>query len=93
LRRHYRGGGDEVQHEPQRGGPKRAGLLTDRKGRRVLVERFGEKKPELEERKEKKRFGGRPRKGDMRKGDMRKGRTRRPDRARGPRPSRPRERE
>jgi 23S rRNA pseudouridine2605 synthase len=102
LRRHYRGGGEEAQHEPERGGPKRAGLLTDRKGRRVLVERFGEKKPEGKERKEK-RFGGRPhkgdmrkgdaRKGDMRKGDMRKGRARRPDRARGPRPSRPRERE
>ena len=68
-------------------GTKRAGLLTDRKGRRVLVERFGEKKPEHEERKEG-RFGGRPP-----KGHMRKGRPRRPDRAHGPRPSRPRERE
>jgi 23S rRNA pseudouridine2605 synthase len=92
LRRHYRGGRDEREHEvgeasgPKRGeasGPKRAGLLTDRKGRRVLVERFGEKKPPHEERKEG-RFGGRP---------PRKGRARRPDRARGPRPSRPRERE
>jgi len=90
LRRHYRGGRDEGQHEPERAGPKRAGLLTDRKGRRVLVERFGEKKPEREERKEG-RFGGRPGKGP--KGSMRKGRARRPDRARGPRPSRPRERE
>ncbi len=95
LRRHYRGKRDELAHEdasgrgqsagPKRGeaaGPKRAGLLTDRKGRRVLVERFGEKKPREEERKES-RFGSR----------ARKGRSRRPDRARGPRPSRPRERE
>ena len=87
LRRHYRGGGEEKQHEPERAGPKRAGLLTDRKGRRVLVERFGEKKPKPEERKEG-RFGGRPH-----KGHARKGRAGRPDRARGPRPSRPRERE
>jgi len=81
LRRHYRGGRDEEQHAPERTGPKRAGVVSDRKGRRVLVERFGEKKPPREERKEG-RFGNRPR----------KGRARRPDRARGPRPSRPRER-
>jgi 23S rRNA pseudouridine2605 synthase len=87
LRRHYRGGQEERQHEPERAGPKRAGLLTDRKGRRVLVERFGEKKPEREERPDR-RFGGRPR-----KGPPRKGRGRRPDRGHGPRPSRPRERE
>jgi len=83
LRRHYRGGHDEGQHAPERSGPKRSGLLTDRKGRRVLVERFGEKKPQPEERKEG-RFGKR---------SPRKGRARRPDRARGPRPSHPRERE
>ena len=95
LRRHYRGKRDERERAPaeaagtERGeasGTKRAGLLTDRKGRRVLVERFGEKKPEREERKQG-RFG-RPR-----KGHARKGRARRPDRAHGPRPSRPRERE
>jgi 23S rRNA pseudouridine2605 synthase len=89
LRRHYRG--KRGEHEAgeasgaKRGeasGAKRAGLVTDRKGRRVLVERFGEKKPEREDRK-KGRFGGGPR----------KGRARRPDRAKGPRPSRPRERE
>jgi 23S rRNA pseudouridine2605 synthase len=85
VRRHYRGKRDERAQEPAEvSGPKRAGLLTDRKGRRVLVERFGEKKPEREERKEG-RFGGRPP-----KGPARKGRARRPDRARGPRPSRPR---
>jgi 23S rRNA pseudouridine2605 synthase len=99
LRRHYRGGRDEDQHAPERAGPKRAGLLTDRKGRRVLVERFGEKKPEREGRKET-RFGGRPhkgsphkdsphkgspRRGPMRKGPMRKGPMRK---GRGHRPDR-----
>src|SRR5262249_22205293 len=45
LRRHYRGGGDERRQVPdETAGPKRAGLVSDRKGRRVLVERFGEKK-------------------------------------------------
>ncbi len=82
LRRHYRGGDDERPREPDRTGAKRAGLLTDRKGRRVLVERFGEKKPRADEGKES-RFERRPR----------KGRARRPDRARGPRPARPKDRE
>jgi 23S rRNA pseudouridine2605 synthase len=83
LRRHYRGKRDEREQEVGKAaGPKRAGLLTDRKGRRVLVERFGEKKPPPEKRKER-RHSDRPH----------KGRARRPDRARGPRPSRPRERE
>jgi 23S rRNA pseudouridine2605 synthase len=87
LRRHYRGKRDAREQEVGEGsGPKRAGLLTDRKGRRVLVERLGEKKPREEGRKEG-RFGGRPA-----KSHSRKGRARRPDRARGPRPSRPRER-
>jgi 23S rRNA pseudouridine2605 synthase len=80
LRRHYLGKRDEQQQAPESSGPKRSGLLMDRKGRRVLVERFGEKKPQHAERKER-RFGGPPR----------KGRPRRPDRARGPRPSRPKE--
>jgi 23S rRNA pseudouridine2605 synthase len=90
LRRHYRGKRDEREQEEASGagrgqaaGPKRAGLLTDRKGRRVLVERFGEKKPPREKERKESRFGSR----------ARKGRSRRPDRARGPRPSRPRERE
>jgi 23S rRNA pseudouridine2605 synthase len=83
LRRHYRGKRDERgDAAAETSGPKRAGLVTDRKGRRVLVERLGEKKPEREDRK-KGRFGGGPR----------KGRAGRPDRAKGPRPSRPRERE
>jgi 23S rRNA pseudouridine2605 synthase len=87
LRRHYRGGRDEPQHAPETSGPKRSGLIADRKGRRVLVERFGEEKPRVDERKER-RFGGTPH-----GGKPRKGRARRPDRARGPRPSRPRDRE
>ena len=87
LRRHYRGG-DERRAPADAAGPKRAGLLTDRKGRRVLVERFGDAKPREEPRAHgKKRFdkrpGGRPAKGRNR---------RRPDRAHGPRPSRPRDR-
>ena len=88
LRRHYRGKRAEAQSPAapaaDAAGPKRAGLLTDRKGRRVLVERFGEQKPRDEApAKEKRRFGGPPRKGRNR---------RRPDRAHGPRPSRPKER-
>jgi 23S rRNA pseudouridine2605 synthase len=77
LRRHYRGGRGEVA-PAQAAGPKRSGLVTDRKGRRVLVERLGEKKEDT-----------RPAKRDTR--PPRRGRSRRPDRARGPRPSRPRE--
>jgi len=74
LRRHYRGGRDE--HRPQASGEKRTGLVTDRKGRPVLVERFGEKKPPAEER--------------PRRDQRRPHRSR--DRARGPRPSRPKKR-
>ncbi len=83
LRRHYRGGDERRHAGAEAAGPKRAGLLTDRKGRRVLVERFGEKKPrEAAQSRPKKRFGGGPPRGRNR---------RRPDRARGPRPSRPKE--
>ena len=77
LRRHYRGGADEARRpKPEPAAQKRAGLLTDRKGRRVLVERFGEKPPT----EPKPRRDNRP---------PRQGKSRRPDRARGPRPSRP----
>jgi 23S rRNA pseudouridine2605 synthase len=78
LRRHYRG--EHSDHRPlteEPAAPKRAGLLTDRKGRRVLVERFGEAKTA---RTEAKRAPG---------DKWRKGRPRRRDRAGGPRPSRP----
>jgi 23S rRNA pseudouridine2605 synthase len=77
LRRHYRGGADESRRpKEEHAAQKRAGLLTDRKGRRVLVERFGEKPPV----EAKLRRDQRP---------PRQGKSRRPDRARGPRPSRP----
>ena len=98
LRRHYRGGGDERRNVPDEtaAGPKRAGLVSDRKGRRVLVERFGEAKRRDEPPAHgKKRFGGRPPKGGSagRSGAGGRGggrNSRRPDRASGPRPSRPR---
>ena len=78
LRRHYRGERKD-EHQPDRKSPdKRAGLLVDRKGRKVLVERFGEKKPPPDKPR------GRP----MKKG----ARPYRPDRASGPRPSRPKPR-
>jgi 23S rRNA pseudouridine2605 synthase len=76
LRRHYRGGRDDQRPQAETSGKKRSGLLTDRKGRRVLVERFGEKKPRPDERKPRApRRHRRPR-----------------DRSGGPRPARPRER-
>ena len=79
LRRHYRGGRDEAARAPpETTAPKRAGLLTDRKGRRVLVERFGEPGEKPSHAPDKR--GPRP---------PRRGRSRRPDRATGPRPSRP----
>ena len=44
LGRHYRGAGSKTrQGDEAPSGPKRAGLIADRKGRRVLVERFGDK--------------------------------------------------
>jgi 23S rRNA pseudouridine2605 synthase len=85
LRRHYRGGRDGGGVEREKAsGSKRAGLLTDRKGRRVLVERFGEKKDERPARDKRGRRDAHPSK--------RQGRARRPDRKGGPRPSRPRDR-
>jgi 23S rRNA pseudouridine2605 synthase len=90
LRQHYRGGRDGAGAEREKAsGPKRAGLVTDRKGRRVLVERFGEKKEERPERAKRGRRDARPGK----PASKRPGRPRRPDRASGPRPSRPRGRE
>jgi 23S rRNA pseudouridine2605 synthase len=78
LRRTYRGSrrgdlkiADEARPD------KRAGLMTDRKGRRVLVERFGTKK-EKPQPAETPARGRPPRKRPP------------PDRASGPRPSRPR---
>jgi 23S rRNA pseudouridine2605 synthase len=76
LRRTYRGSRrDDLKIADEERPDKRAGLMTDRKGRPILVERFGAKsdKPQPEQTR------GRP------------PRRRRPaDRASGPRPSRPR---
>jgi len=85
LRTHYRGGGDVARIEREDASrPKRSGLLTDRKGRRVLVERLGEKKKE-----ERPDRGKRQPRGERPPKRHRRGR---PDRAGGPRPSRPKER-
>ncbi|MFY9828811.1 MAG: pseudouridine synthase [Rhodoplanes sp.] len=44
LGRHYRGAGSKTrQRTEEPAGPKRAGLIADRQGRRILVERFGDK--------------------------------------------------
>ena len=44
LGRHYRGAGSKTrQRDDAPAGAKRTGLIADRKGRRVLVERFGDK--------------------------------------------------
>ena len=84
LRRKYRGDrrSDEAPREESTA-PKRAGLLADRKGRHILVERFGTKPPS--EHDERTRD-------DRRKGQRKPPRGRRPprDRSSGPRPSRPR---
>jgi 23S rRNA pseudouridine2605 synthase len=81
LRRKFRGGGrdDATRSERSTEAP-RAGLLTDRKGRRVLVERVGQApKPEPT-----KIEAGKDRKAGWR------GRGRPSDRASGPRPHQPR---
>jgi 23S rRNA pseudouridine2605 synthase len=84
LRRHYRGAREEPREQPE--GKKRAGLLTDRKGRRVLVERFGAGRAEAESERPTKPVG-RPHKPSK---PARHGRAARRDRAGGPRPARPR---
>jgi 23S rRNA pseudouridine2605 synthase len=82
LRRTYRGSRrDDLKIADEARPDKRAGLLKDRKGRRVLVERFGTRKPRPEEAKPE------PAEKPARR------RTKRPpprDRSSGPRPSRPR---
>ncbi|MEZ5891329.1 MAG: pseudouridine synthase [Xanthobacteraceae bacterium] len=43
LGRHYRGAGSKARRRDEEPtAPKRAGLIADRKGRRILVERFGD---------------------------------------------------
>ena len=95
LSRHYRGAGSKA-HRPAAEGdaPKRTGLIADRKGRRVLVERFGEgpeasreeaRQPPLRQgSKPPRREGGKPRRGRPEPRDRPRGA--------GPRPSRPRPR-
>jgi 23S rRNA pseudouridine2605 synthase len=77
LRRTYRGSRrDDLKIADEARPDKRAGLMTDRKGRRILVERFGAKKEKPQPAEAP--AGGRP------------PRRPPPDRASGPRPSRPR---
>lgn len=79
LRRHYRGSRREELTTADEPRPdKRAGLLTDRKGRRVLVERFGaaQRAPQSAEPPPRARQPHRPPR----------------DRASGPRPARPKPR-
>jgi len=78
LRRKFRGDRREADREEQRSaGAPRTGLLADRKGRHVAVERYGEPPP-MQPRKPESRKAGRH------------GRRRSPDRASGPRPRHPR---
>jgi 23S rRNA pseudouridine2605 synthase len=82
LRRKFHGARRDDEPRPERSTEEaRASLLTDRKGRRILVERLGQAPPE--------QTSIEPRKG--RKGG-RRGRRVAVDRASGPRPRRPRER-
>jgi 23S rRNA pseudouridine2605 synthase len=87
LRRTFRGGRRDVEKRDQPSGEKRAGLLTDRKGRPVPVERYGQPpvKEALQrnEAKDEKRGGSRGRSGRHRGA---------PDRASGARPKQPRDR-
>ena len=79
LRRKFRGDRRNENEPQERAAEKpRGGLLTDRKGRRVLVERFGQPAPVQQSKPEGRKIG-RP-----------GGRRRSPDRASGPRPRRPR---
>jgi 23S rRNA pseudouridine2605 synthase len=78
LRRKFRGDRRDAERREERSSAEpRTGLLADRKGRRVLVERFGEPAPVPQTKPEE---GKAPR----------RGRRRSPDRASGPRPRRPR---
>jgi 23S rRNA pseudouridine2605 synthase len=85
LRRTFRGKRRDIESRGQPSGEKRAGLLTDRKGRPVLIERYGQppvrEAPLRNEGKDEKRGG-------------RHGRSARraPDRGSGARPKQPRDR-
>jgi 23S rRNA pseudouridine2605 synthase len=78
LRRKFRGDRRDTERRGERpAATPRTGLLADRKGRRVLVERFGEPAPVQQTKPEEHKA-------------PRRGRRRSPDRASGPRPRRPR---
>jgi 23S rRNA pseudouridine2605 synthase len=81
LRRKFRGDRRDAERregqEQRSAEASRTGLLADRKGRRVLVERHGEPSPTPQRKPEGRKAG-------------RHGRHRSPDRASGPRPRRPR---
>jgi 23S rRNA pseudouridine2605 synthase len=82
LKRKYRGQRREDSHaQSEQPAEKRAGLVKDRKGRRVLVERFATQTPQLHAQPERPAHQARPQK--RHRGPPR-------DRASGPRPSRPR---
>jgi 23S rRNA pseudouridine2605 synthase len=82
LKRKYRGQRrEDAQAQSEQPAEKRAGLVKDRKGRRVLVERFATQTPELRARPERPAHQARPQKRHRRPP---------PDRASGPRPSGPR---
>ena len=92
LRRTFRGksdgagGGGKKREQPS--GEKRAGLLTDRKGRRVAVERYGQPPVKQAPRREAPKAG--PKAGPRSEKRGRSGRRRAPDRASGARPRQPR---
>jgi 23S rRNA pseudouridine2605 synthase len=88
LRRTYRGSRrDDLKIADEARPDKRAGLLNDRKGRRILVERFGTKKPKPEPAEQLRQRTPRPPPRDRSSGP----RPSRPPRdpSSGPRPSRP----
>jgi 23S rRNA pseudouridine2605 synthase len=86
LRRTYRGKRRDAEATGQPSGEKRAGLLKDRKGRPVLVERYGQP-PSNETPRPYQPKGG---KSGEKRGQS--GRRRAPDRASGARPRQPRDR-
>jgi len=80
LRRKFHGSRRAAERPKQQpGGKARAEMLSDRKGRSVAVERYGEPPPPKPREERKSRFSGA------------RGRHRSADRAAGPRPRRPRD--
>jgi 23S rRNA pseudouridine2605 synthase len=90
LRRKFRGARRDAATRQAPAGERRAGLLQDRKGRRVAVERYGQ--PKAQEQREVGREERRQERHQERpsKNSRAHGRRRSPDRASGPRPRNPR---